>query len=145
MKTHIDRTKYKNLLESYNCKIQDVLPTRVTMESKTCIDNVITSFPIQTLNIPLTISEHYPVEPIITLQQCLTKNDCSRCLKRKNLNELESNKFLKFRFLLNNYLCVISQFPSIDENTCYILGTINKCAKKVAPEEYTKPSKVKET
>ena len=43
LKTHTDKTKYENLLKSYNLKIQNFLPTRATTKSK--IDHVITRFP----------------------------------------------------------------------------------------------------
>ena len=145
MKTHIIRTKYKNLLESYNFKIQNFLPTRVPTKSKTCIDHVITSFLIETQTTPLTTSDHYAVEPIIPFLPGLTKNHCLYYPKRKNLNKLKGNHYLNFIFLLNHYLGLKPQISSIDEDTTYILGTIYKRAENYATEEYIKPTKVKNT
>ena len=65
--------------------------------------------------------------------------------KRRNLNKLKSNLSLNFLFLLNHYLGRKPQNLSIDDDTTYILGRINKCVENYATEEYIKPIKVKNT
>ena len=105
---------------------------------------MITSFPIQTRNVPLTISDHYAVEPIIPLQPCLKKKDCLYYPKWRNLNK-QRQIFSGLLFSTESLCGLKSKFTSIDEDTAYMLGIINENVEKIAPEEYITPTKVKNT
>ena len=118
----------------------------MTTESETCIDHVITGFPIETFTIPLTISDHYHLyyEPVIPPLPCPTKENCSYCPKRRNLNTLKSNDPLNFLSLLNHYLGLEAQFSTVDEDTTDVFKT-KKFAEEFAPEDYIQPTKVRNT
>ena len=58
----IDSRKYINLLKAFGFEIQNILPTRITINSKSCIDLIITQKNnIQTDAIKTTISDHFTV------------------------------------------------------------------------------------
>ena len=50
---------YENLLTAYDYRKQNVLPTRVTPTSATCLDHVITSFSVSTETNNTSFSDHY--------------------------------------------------------------------------------------
>ena len=123
MKTHVDRSKHENLLKSYNFKIQRFSLSRVTTNSKICIDHVIASFPKENRFIRLNISDHYALEPNLPIQQCLRKNDCLYCPKGRNLNKLKGNHSLNSFLPPKHYLGLKPKLSPIDEDTTYILET----------------------
>ena len=65
--TDKDKVNYGNLLNSYDCKIQNTLPTRVTPTTKSCLDHWIASDELYTQTIETTISDHFTVAASIPL------------------------------------------------------------------------------
>ena len=54
------RTKnYENLLRSFDFQVQNSIPTRVSKNSKSCIDHIITETNIKTETLATTISDHF--------------------------------------------------------------------------------------
>ena len=57
-----EKQNYVNLLAAYGYEIQNSLPTRVTTTSSSCLDHVISCFPIESKTVKVTISDHYALQ-----------------------------------------------------------------------------------
>ena len=75
------KKEYVNLLLAYGFKVQNLLPTRVTPTSKTCIDHMITTKDQKTETLETTISDHFAVTAEITLK--VDKKNKLRLLTKK--------------------------------------------------------------
>ena len=65
--TDNDKVNYEKLLNSYDCKIQNTLPTRVTPTTKSFLDHSIAGDELCTQTIETTISDHFTVAASISL------------------------------------------------------------------------------
>ena len=62
-----EKRKYVTLLAAYGYEIQNSSPTRVTTTSSTCLDHVISGFPIEIKTVKVTISDHYALQSEIPI------------------------------------------------------------------------------
>ena len=56
-----DKSDYENLIAADRFKRQNSEPTRVTPTSSTCLDHLLTRFPVKNESIKTTLSDYYTV------------------------------------------------------------------------------------
>ena len=133
--TLIDDTesrKYINLLKAFGFEIQNNLPTRITINSKSCIDHIITQKNIQTDTIKATISDHFTVMADLGIKTESYSNTNS--YTSRNLRNLKNENAIKFLFFLNHELGKMNKAAPIDDKVEYLAKTIMRCVDKYAPE-----------
>ena len=59
LKDNQDRTNYENLPTAFGFEVHNFEPTRVTVESRSCVDHIKSNIQLRTENVPSTISDHY--------------------------------------------------------------------------------------
>ena len=82
---------YKNLLTAFYYRKQNILLTRVTPTSATCLDHVITSFSVSTETVNTSFSDHYTVLGEITVSFEKTKENTTPKFWR-NLRNIKNEK-----------------------------------------------------
>ena len=132
-----DLSKYKNLLNCYSLSVRIFLPTRVTATSATCLDHVITSYPVNTKILKLTISDHYAVEMELEFCSAMNKTD-DIIFKTKCLQNLKGPKALNFLFLLDQKLRLIDETCEVNEHALKMTQAIQSCVNRFAPEKTRK-------
>ena len=92
-----DSRKYINLLKALGFEIQSNLPTRITINSKSCIDHIITQkSSIQTNTIKTTISDHFTVLADLGIKT--ESNSNTNGYTSRNLRNLKNANAIKFLF-----------------------------------------------
>ena len=132
--TIVDRKEmkaYENLLTAFDYRKQNILPTRVTPTSATCLDHVITSFSVATETVNTSFSDHYTVLGEITVSFEKTKENTTPNFWRI-LRKIKNEKPLNFLFLLDQKLKNIKKRSVLDLNQ--IALTIMECVDEFAPE-----------
>ena len=105
-----EKRKYVNLLAAYENEIQNSSPTRVTTTSSTCLDHVISGFPIEIKTVKVTISDLYALQSEIPILLNDKKGE-EPMLLRRDLRNIKGPKALNFLFLLDQKL------KSVDKTT----------------------------
>ena len=129
------KTVYENVLRAYDFERQNSEPTRVTPTTATCLDHIITSYPINTMTISTTISDHFTVIgeiPVSSIAEQQKPNVLTR-----NLKNLKGDKALNFLFLLDQKLQKL--LTSNELNMESIAKTIMLCVDRFAPEKQYNP------
>lgn len=123
--------KYQNVLSSFGLSICNDTPTRVTKNSKTCIDHTISSVFLDTRTVDCDISDHSAVEielPLSNLKQNEITNqeivsfDYSKLYKNDNL--------CKLLFLLLQSLKFINDQDSTDNKLTFLTNSITRLCSK---------------
>ena len=128
-----DSRKYTNLLKAFGFEIQNSLPTRITIHSKSCIDHIITQRNnIQTNTIKTTISDHFTVMADFCVKTESYSNTHSYTFR--NLRNLKNENAVNFLFFLNHELGKMNETALIDDKVEYLAKTIMRCVDKYAPE-----------
>ena len=135
LKNEKDKNDYVNLLLAYGFKVQNLLPTRVTPTSKTCIDHIITTKDQKTETLETTISDHFAVTAEITLKVDKNKQIAPVNKKIRNLNNIKGEKALNFLFYLDQQFRKIPENLNADLYMDALSKTIVKCVDKYAPEK----------
>ena len=130
----------KNLSKSYNFVINNANEaTRVTNRSSTCIDHIISNFPVATHNVISGISDHNIIFADINVVSNIDDN-----LTFRNLSFLKKSTE-KILFLADvNYLLKNVPEGTCDEKVEFLIKTIIDCLDVFAPlKVYGKKRKVK--
>ena len=122
---------YENRLTAFDYRKQNILPTRVTPTSATCLDHVITSFSVSTETVITSFTDHYTVLGEIAVSFENTKEKTTPKIWRK-LRNIKNEKVLNFLFLLDQKLKNIKRESVLDLNPLAL--TIMECVDKFAPE-----------
>ena len=115
---------YENRLTAFDYRKQNILPTRVTPMSATCLDHVITSFSVSTETVITSFIDHYTVLGEITVSFENTKEKTTPKIWQK-LRNIKIEKVLNFLFLLDQKLKNIKRESVLDLNP--IALTIMEC------------------
>ena len=109
-----DSRKYKNLLKAFGFKIQNNLPTRITINSKSCIDHLFTQKnSTQTDTIKTTISDHFTVLADLGIKT--ESNSNTNGYTFRNLRNLKNANAIKFLFFLNHEFGKRNESAQIDD------------------------------
>ena len=133
--TDNDKVNYENLLNSFDCKIQNTLPTRVTPTTKSCLDHWIASDELYTQTIETTISDHFTVAASIPLTSRKSYKKELEKKKVRKMKNLKGDNALNFLFLLDQKL------KKIQSTSCTEMRAQMMCEKtieyldKFAPEK----------
>ena len=87
-----------NLIAAYGYEIQNSSPTRVTTTSSTCLDHVISGFPIGIKTVKVTISDQYALQSEIPILLNENKKREDPMLLCRDLRNIKGPKALKFCF-----------------------------------------------
>ena len=105
--TSLQKT-YRDLLADFDLEVQNSEATRVTLNSKTCIDHIISPTKVEVNTICCNVSDHYEVK--INSKQTVTDQ---QKLQLRNIEKLKiSNKIVNFLFLLQHKLQKLPLFSS---------------------------------
>ena len=100
-----EQHQYTNMLAAYGfAAVQNNSPTRVTSTTATCLNHIMSSFPIETETIKITISDHFALEasnPLLSYN----REDKTACSpeKYRSLKNLKGKKAISF-------VCISSKF-----------------------------------
>ena len=130
-----DSRKYTNLLKAFRFEVRNNLPTRITINSESCIDHIITrNNNIQTDTIKTTISDLFTVMAMADLGIKLESNSNTNSYNFRNLRNLKNANATNFLFFLNHELGKMNESAVIDDKVEYLAKTIMGCVDKYAPE-----------
>ena len=101
LKPSYEKTKYKNLIQSYGYKKRNFEATRVTATSASCLDHVIMPSMVENKTITTTISDHYAIEFTASFWTSRSELSTGKPIKQRNLNKLKGDQYLKILFLLD--------------------------------------------
>ena len=127
-----DSKNYKNLLMAFGFEVQNNLPTRITINSKSCIDHIITQKNTQTDTIETTISDHFTIMADLGIKT--ESNSDTNGYTFRNLRNLKNENAIKFLFYLNHELGKMNESALIDDKVEYLAKTIMRCVDKYAPQ-----------
>ena len=124
-----DSRKYINLLKAFGFETQNRLPTRITINSKSCNDHIITrENNIQSDTNKTTISDHFTVLVDLGIKTESNSNTNGYTNGNTNVNAI------KFLFFLNHELGKMNESALIDVKVEYRAKLIVRCVDKYAPE-----------
>ena len=130
---HKDKRDYTNLLAAYDFQVQNFLPTRVTLTSKTCLDHMITEGTVNTETIQTTISDHFTVTAKVPAIWKQSKN--TNVPLARNLNRLKGESALNFLFLQDQKLKKMNETSDVNAQMKEISESIMACVDHFAPEK----------
>ena len=104
LKDETNNNRYDNFLNAYDLAVQNSEPTRVTPQSKTCLDHFISSNPTDTITLKTTISDHYTILGKIPLKYHKTNESVRPKVIMRDLRNIKNENALNFLFLLNHKL-----------------------------------------
>ena len=109
-----DSRKYTNLLKAFGFEVRNNLPTRITINSKSCIDPIITqNNNIHTDTIKTTKSDHFTVMADLGIK--LESNSNTNRYNFRNLRNLKNANAIHFLFFLNHELGKMNESALIDD------------------------------
>ena len=115
-------------------EIQNKLPTRITINSKSCNDHIITQKNnVQPDTIRTTISDHFT--NLVDLGIKTESNSNTNGNTSQILEDLKTLKAIKFLFFLNHELGKSNEYALFDDEVEYLTKTIKRCVDKYAPEK----------
>ena len=121
------------MLAAYGYEIQNSSPTRVTSTSATCLDHVISCFPIETRTIKISISDHYALESDIPVLLKGKKKAREPQLLCRDLRNIKGPKALNFLFLLDQKLKSMHEASDPEKYLSEVVNCIMFCVNKCAP------------
>ena len=125
--------KYVTLLEAYDFQIQNKLPIRVTPNSKSCIDHMITQNVVCTETLPTTISDHFTVLLHFTKEHSFDRKTTSNQTMTRNTKNVKGHNALNFLFLLDQKLKQIDGKTSAEYHVQSIVNSVSESVDKFAP------------
>ena len=103
---------YRDLLANFDLEVQNSEATRVTLNSKTCIDHIISPTKVEVNTICCNDSDHYALLTEVEINSKQTVTDQQK-LQLRNIEKLKnSNKIVNFLFLLQHKLQKLPLFSS---------------------------------
>ena len=131
-----EKHQYTNLLAAYGFAVQNNSPTRVTSTTATCLDHVISSYPIETETIKITISDHFALEASIPLLSYNREDKTTYSPKKfRSLKNLKGEKALNFLFILDQKLKALDMNNNLDDTLESLIQIIMECVNRFAPEK----------
>ena len=134
LKPSYEKTKYENLIQSYEYKNRNFEATRVTATSATFLDHVITSSMVETKTITITISDRYAVKFTASLWTSRSELSTGKPTVQRNLNKLKGDQYLKLLFLLDQKIKSRSEIIDVDERFETLSKIIMDCLDRFAPK-----------
>ena len=129
----------ENLITADCFKRQILEPTRVTPTSSTCLDHLLTSFPIGHKTIETIFSDHYTVVNEIHKDTKNSQEKQQYLFKNRNLKNIKEDKAVNFLFPLDQKLMKLEEnYFTIENISC----TNHDCAHRYAPERYASYKKL---
>ena len=135
MKDETKNNRYENVLNAYDLAVQNSEPTRVTPQSKTCLDHFISSSPTDTIALKTKISDHYTILGKIPLNYNKTNESFRPKVAMRDLRNTKNENALNFLFQLNHKLKKIPDFAPAEEQLESIIKSVRECIDKHAPEK----------
>ena len=99
LKDETNNNRYENILIANDLAVQNSEPTRVTPQSKTCLDHFISSSPTDTITLKTTISDHYTILGKIPLKYHKTNESFRPKVLMRDLRDIKNENALNFLFL----------------------------------------------
>ena len=127
------KSDYENLIPAFCFRRQISEPSRVTPTSSTCLDYLLTSFPVKHETIKTTFSDQYTVVGEIHIDIKNSQQKQQFFFKTRNLKNIKGDKAVSFLFLLGQKLMKLEENLTIDN----ISRTILDCVHRFAPERFT--------
>ena len=115
------------MLKAYDFQLRNFQPTRVTPESKTCIDHMILQKDLLTETIETTISDHYSV--LASVPKTREEHFFG------NLKILKGDGALNFLlFFLDSKITISLDYPA-DDYIAQMFESKMECVDRIAPEK----------
>ena len=129
------KKQYENLLAAYDFEIQNTLPTRVTPNSRSCLDYIITSsfFLKKTNTIPTPVSDHYTVIADILLRGASVRPQNTTTISK--YHNFFCEKAPNFLFFSLTKLDQIPDEIDINHKVELLAKIIKACVEKFAAEK----------
>ena len=130
-----DSRKYTNLLKAFGFEFRNNLPTRIKINSNSCIDHIMNrtrNNNIQTDTIKTTKGDHFTVMADLGIK--LESNSNTNSYNFRNLRNLKNANAINFLFFLNRELGKMNESAPIDDKVEYLAKTNMRCVNKYAPQ-----------